>query len=226
MKAMILAAGRGERMRPLTDNCPKPLLKVAGTRLIEFHLQRLAAAGVSDVVINYAWLGEMFPRLLGDGSRYQLNIRYSDEGDQALETAGGIMRALPLLGSETFVVINGDIWTDYDFTGLPSDLSGLAHLVLIDNPGHHPKGDFALDDHGRVEDRPVLTFSGIGVYSAALFAPYQEGVVPLAPILRDAMHQGQVSGEHFTGQWWDIGTVDRLQALENYLTTRVTDLNG
>ncbi len=204
-------------MRPLTDTCPKPLLKVGGRRLIEYHLLALAKAGVTDVVINYAWLGRMFPQTLGDGSRYHVNIHYSNEGDQALETAGGIIRALPLLGNDPFIVVNADIWTDFQFETLPDTPQGLAHLVLVDNPPHHSQGDFEIDANGHVHDRPALTYSGIGVYSPALFEAQQESVLPLAPLLRHAMSEGKVTGEHFTGQWWDIGTPQRLHELDSHL---------
>ena len=218
MMAMILAAGRGERMRPLTDTCPKPLLQVGGQCLIEHHIHHLAKAGVHDIVINYAWLGEQFPACLGDGSRYGVSIKYSDEGATALETAGGIINALPLLHGDIFLVVNGDIWTDYDFTRLPKQLSGVAHLVLVDNPAHHPQGDFSLAGDGKVSDVPALTFSGIGVYARKLFTPYEKQIKPLAPLLRSAMQQGQVSGEHYRGQWWDVGTPARLQELDAFLS--------
>jgi MurNAc alpha-1-phosphate uridylyltransferase len=217
MKAMILAAGRGERMRPLTDDCPKPLLQVGGQRLIEYHLQQLASAGFHDIVINTARLGEQFPQYLGDGSRYGVRLHYSHEGTTALETAGGIIHALPLLDSETFLVVNGDIWTDYDYAKLPKTLKGLAHLVLVDNPVHHPDGDFQLTPELRVIDKPGLTFSGIGLYARELFSPFESQVKPLAPLLRAAMAQDAVTGEYYAGQWWDIGTPQRLQALHEYL---------
>ena len=218
MKAMILAAGLGERMRPLTDLCPKPLLSVGGRRLIEYHLQQLSAAGYNDIVINTARLGEQFVQVLGDGERYGVRIQYSHEGDAPLETAGGIIHALSILDSEVFLVINGDIWTDYDYTHLPRSLNGLAHLVLVDNPSQHPQGDFQLTSQGQVIDKPGLTFSGIGVYARELFTPYSTQVKPLAPLLRAAMAQHAVSGEYYPGQWWDIGTPQRLQALDQYLT--------
>ena len=217
MKAMILAAGRGERMQPLTDTCPKPLLAVGGQRLIEYHLQQLAAAGFTDIVINTARLGEQFPQCLGDGKRYGVSIQYSHEGETALETAGGIIHALPLLDSEVFLVVNGDIWTDYDYARLPNKLNGLAHLVLVDNPLHHPDGDFQLTQEQCVIDQPGLTFSGIGLYARELFTPFVSQVKPLAPLLRAAMAQNAVSGEYYAGQWWDIGTPQRLQELDNYL---------
>ena len=224
MKAMILAAGRGERMRPLTDSTPKPLLKVAGKMLIEYHLYNLARAGVTEVVINHAWLGEQFQQMLGDGERYNLKINYSDEGDNALETAGGIIKALPLLGAEPFIVVNGDIWTDYDYRELHQP-AGLIHLVLVDNPLHHPQGDFGLDDGGVVLDQfqvqsdqlSLLTYSGIGVYAPEIFTKLKSGVQPLAPVIRQAIARQQVSGEHFKGQWWDIGTPERLLELERLI---------
>lgn len=218
MKAMILAAGRGERMRPLTDSTPKPLLRVGGHALIEYHLMALAKAGFDSVVVNHAWLGQQIEDTLGDGSRYGLNICYSAEG-KALETAGGIIKALPLLGEDAFLVINGDIWCDYDFSRLPKHIEGLAHLVMIDNPPHNPQGDFALLDNGLLdpEQGDRLTFSGIGIYKPAFFEGLEAGVVPLAPLLREAMKQQQVSGEYFVGQWLDIGTPQRLAELDEQL---------
>lgn len=224
MKAMILAAGRGERMRPLTDTTPKPLLKVAGKRLIEYHLENLARAGVTEVVINYAWLGTQFPATLGNGERYNLKINYSDEGETALETAGGIIKALPLLGEQPFIVVNGDIWTDYDYRQL-ENTDSLIHLVLVDNPVHHPQGDFGLTDAGIVLDQsqaqinrlPLLTYSGIGVYSPEIFTKLESGVQPLAPVIRQTIERQQVSGEHYSGRWWDIGTPERLQELDRLI---------
>lgn len=216
---MILAAGRGERMRPLTDQTPKPLLPVGGRPLIEHHLQRLAAAGYRDVVINLAWLGAQIRDTLGDGHRFGLRIRYSEETRGALDTAGGIRHALPMLGDLPFLVLNGDIWCDHPLT--PHDPgAALAHLVLVDNPEQHPRGDFALHG-GRVEDadRARLTFSGIGYYRPELFAGLTDGPQPLAPLLRRAMAQGLVSGEHHRGSWIDVGTPQRLQALDSRLST-------
>src|ERR1700712_678669 len=198
MKAMILAAGKGERLRPLTLHTPKPLVRVGGVPLIEYHLRALEAAGVAEVVINHAWLGQQIEDYLGDGHRLGLNIRYSPEGEP-LETGGGIFRALPLLGDEPFLVVNGDIWTDCDFAGLAAPLKGLAHLVLVDNPLHHPGGDFALVD-GQVRDDaslPRLTYSGIAILHPQLFAGCSDGAFKLAPLLRDAMAKGQVTDEHF-----------------------------
>lgn len=214
MKAMILAAGRGERMRPLTDTTPKPLLKIADKSLIEYHILALKKAGINELVINIAWLGEQIKIALGDGENYGVQIHYSDEGEQALETAGGIIKALPLLGDDDFIVVNGDIWCDYDFSRLPTKPQGMAHLVMVDNPQHHPQGDFAL--HNALlstEGENKLTFSGIGLYRAALFENLAATVQPLAPLLRTAMQQGKVSGEYFQGQWLDIGTPERLAEL-------------
>jgi MurNAc alpha-1-phosphate uridylyltransferase len=218
MKAFILAAGRGERLRPLTDSTPKPLLKVGGQSLIEYHPHGLAKAGFHDVVINIAWLGEQIQAALGTGERYDLRITYSHEQRGALETAGGIIHALPLLGAAPFTVVNADIWTDYDFRRLPAEPDGLAHLVLVDNPPQHPAGDFALqDDRVLASGAHCLTYSGIGVYRPELFAGLPQGVRPLAPLLREAMARGEVSGEHYRGRWLDIGTAARLQALDQEL---------
>lgn len=219
MKAMILAAGRGERMRPLTDELPKPLLKAGAHCLIEYHLYQLAAAGFHEVVINVAWLGEKIIEHIGNGEKYGLQIHYSNEGDQALETAGGIFKALPLLGEQAFLVINGDVWTDYPYAELKDfQLSGLAHLVLVNSPGHNPQGDFAIK-HNRVlnQGEQKFTFSGIGVYSKEFFAGMSPGKAPLAPMLREAIERGQVTGEVYQGYWLDIGTPQRLQQLEELL---------
>lgn len=214
---MILAAGRGERMRPLTDHTPKPLLQAGGRALIEYHIGHLVAAGITELVINHAHLGAQIEAALGDGSRYGATIRYSAEG-KALETAGGIFNALPLLGDEPFVVVNGDVWSDYPFAQLPTSITGLAHLVLVDNPPQHAKGDFALIG-GRVaaDGETKLTFSGISVLSPRLFEDCSPGAFPLAPLLRQAMARGLVSGEHYRGRWHDIGTPQRLQALDDEL---------
>lgn len=214
---MILAAGLGTRMRPLTDHTPKPLLQAGGRSLIEWHLMRLREAGFTEVVINTAWLGEQLEAALGDGSHYGLSIVWSREGTP-LETAGGIRRALPLLGNAPFAVINGDIWTDFDRRRL-REPEGLAHLVLVNNPEHHPEGDFGLDSSGHVRDNASvrLTFSGIGVYHPDLFRALPDGEARLAPLLRAAMDHDAVTGEHFTGSWWDIGTPQRLQQLDAFL---------
>jgi MurNAc alpha-1-phosphate uridylyltransferase len=217
--ALIFAAGRGERMRPLSDTTPKPLLRVGGKRLIEWHLERLAAAGVRDVVINTSHLAESFPAALGDGSRWKLRIAYSYEGREPLETGGGMLRALPLLGAGPFIAVNGDIFCDLDFSTLPLDPEGLAHLVLVDNPPHHPHGDFGLLA-GRVsdgDDGARLTFAGIGVYRPVLLDGLQPGRFSLVPLLRAAMREGRVSGEHFRGRWSDVGTPQRLAELARLL---------
>lgn len=213
MKAMILAAGRGERMRPLTDLTPKPLLKIGGKPLIEHQINRLRQAGYRDIIINTAWLGEQIRQALGDGRRYQVNIRYSDEGKTALETGGGIFKALPLLGDGHFLVINSDIWCDHPLTAPTFQNDYLAHLVLVDNPPHNNRGDFSLE-HGMVRNTsPQLTFSGIGWYHADLFTDCQPGKFPLAPLLRKAADENRVSGEHYQGMWLDIGTPERLQQI-------------
>jgi len=213
MKAMILAAGRGERLRPLTDSTPKPLVEVGRYRLIEWHLHNLSAAGFKQVVINLAHLGDQIREFIGDGSRYNVEVAYSQEPEGALETGGGIFQALPLLGDD-FVVINGDIWTDFPLANLKAGRS-LAHLVLVDNPEHNPAGDFILDK-GRVSDvgeHKRFTFSGVGVYQRQLFEHCKAGRFALAPLLKQAMAEAQVSGEHYHGHWYDIGTLPRLLAL-------------
>jgi MurNAc alpha-1-phosphate uridylyltransferase len=225
MKAMILAAGRGERMRPLTDTCPKPLLAAGGKPLIVWHIERLVAAGITGLVINHAHLGQMIEDALGDGARFGLPIAYSPEGS-ALETAGGIARALPLLGDAPFVVVNGDVFCDADFAALARVAEGLsadgplAHLLLVPNPDHNPGGDFGLLPDGHVTDDgrgERLTFSGIGAYHPALFA----GVAPakLAPLLRAAMAAGKVTGARHDGRWVDVGTPQRLAELDASLRT-------
>ncbi len=228
MRAMILAAGRGERMRPLTDHTPKPLLQAGGKPLIAWHIERLVRAGITELVINHAHLGAQIERVLGDGSRFGAAIRYSDEGT-ALETAGGIANALHLLGDDIFAVINGDIYCDYNFARLPAlaaqvqERQDAAHLVLVDNPAHHPQGDFLLQD-GRVIDSapaprpPALTFSGIGLYHPELFADIPRGSkAALAPLLRKHIALGKVSGEHHRGIWIDVGTPQRLHELDRQL---------
>lgn len=220
MKAMILAAGRGERMRPLTDVTPKPLLKVGGKCLIEHHLINLANAGFTDVVINVAWLGQQIIDAIGKGKKYNLNIVYSDEADQALETGGGIYNALPLLGDEPFLVVNGDVWTDYPFKKL-RDLKLLdkAHLVLVNNPQHNLQGDFAINNNRLLESADEkFTFSGIGVYSRVFFEESEDGKYPLAPMIRKYIAQDKISGELYAGRWMDIGTQQRLDELNIILS--------
>ena len=222
MKAMILAAGRGERMRPLTDNIPKPLLKVAGKSLIEHHINNLKSAGFTELVINTAWLPEKIHQQLSDGSQYGVSIEYSDE-KEALETGGGIKKALPLLG-DSFLVVNGDVWCDYDYSQLPVLADNmLAHLVMVSNPEHNPDGDFSITDDllsNNMQDG--LTFSGIGLYRSALFN-HKEQRFPLAPLLRQAADNEKISAEFFTGQWLDIGTPERLEQLNLQLST-TTDI--
>ena len=220
MKAMILAAGRGERMRPLTDLLPKPLLAVGGKPLIVHHIEKLKSAGVTELVINHAWLGHKLVEVLGDGSALGVTIHWSAE-ESALETAGGIVQALPLLGADPFLVINGDTWLDLDYHTLVSQPLGddLAHLWLVPNPPQHPSGDFALQG-GRVVDTPAFTFSGVGLYDPAAFASLAGGARKLAPLLRDWMAQGRVGGSLLAGEWRDIGTVDRLRELDDQLQAR------
>jgi len=227
MKALVFAAGRGERMRPLTDATPKPLLEAGGKPLIAWHLERLAALGVRDVVVNTSWLAPRFPEALGDGARWGLRLHYAYEGDEPLETGGGMLNALPLLGDAPFLLVNGDVWTDHDFASLPREPAGLAHLVLVDPPAHAPRGDFALDADGRVrEDGPRrLTYAGIGVYRPELLQGWRDIVgevetshgrpkFRLAPILRAHMAQGAIGGEHHRGRWTDVGTPERLALLD------------
>jgi MurNAc alpha-1-phosphate uridylyltransferase len=230
---LLLAAGRGERMRPLTAHMPKPLLVAGGRMLVEWHLDGLARAGYRDVVVNTAHLAAQFAPALGDGARFGLRIAYAHEGDEPLETGGGMLHALPLLG-EQFHAVNADIHADFDFARLPREPAGLAHLVLVDNPAHHPRGDFWLDAAGGVhggEDAPSpaarrLTFAGIGAYRAGLFDDWRTVVgaspgaaldpprFPLAPLLRAAMRRGRVTGERHGGAWTDVGTPERLAALD------------
>jgi MurNAc alpha-1-phosphate uridylyltransferase len=246
MKALVFAAGLGERMRPLTDTTPKPLLVAGGKPLIEWHLEKLAAIGIREIVVNTSWLAAQFPRALGDGSRWGIDLHFLYEGETPLETGGCLWNALPFLreGNEAFLAVNGDVWTDYDFSRLPDEPNGDAHLVLVDNPPQHPRGDFALrfplpfaGEGGRrpgegeigevVSDgESKLTFSGIGVYRPSLFDDWREiiGDAPganetpprfkLAPLLRAAMARGAVTGEHHRGRWTDVGTPERLAELD------------
>jgi MurNAc alpha-1-phosphate uridylyltransferase len=213
MRAMILAAGRGERLRPLTDALPKPLVDIGGKPLIEYHLENLAGAGFRSVVINQGHLGDALPQALGDGSRWGLTILWSNEQPEALETGGGIFQALPNLGPSPFLVINGDVWTDYPYARLRAVKCDWAHLVMVPNPEHHPKGDFALEG-GRIREHgnKRLTFSGIGVYNPRLFRGCTAGKFSVVPLLRSAMNTNLVTGEEFRGVWNDIGTLERLKA--------------
>ena len=219
MKAMILAAGKGERLRPLTLHTPKPLVQAGGKRLIEYHLEALAKAGFTEIVINHAWLGQQIEDHLGDGSQFGVRIQYSPEGEP-LETGGGIFQALALLGDMPFAVVNGDIWTDYDFAALRQPLTGLAHLVLVDNPAHHMGGDFSLSA-GQVQEgvagADTLTYSGIAVLHPELFRGCTAGAFKLAPLLRKAMAAGQVTGERLQGHWVDVGTHERLAEVESLI---------
>jgi MurNAc alpha-1-phosphate uridylyltransferase len=226
MKAMILAAGRGERMRPLTDDRPKPLLEVGGRSLLEWHLVALARAGIVDIVINLAWRGERIREALGDGAHHGVRIRYSDEGDAALETGGGIFRALPFLGAAPFLVVNGDIWTDYDHARPPPlDDGALASLVLVPNPPHHPGGDFGLEaraggGHDVLTEpgaAPRHTYSGIGVYRPEFFEGCTDGRFPLLPLLRRAGAARRLRGLLYQGMWCDVGTPQRLRELDDRL---------
>jgi len=229
MKALVFAAGLGERMRPLTLHTPKPLLEVAGKPLIVWHLERLAALGVREVVVNTAWLAEQFPTMLGDGSQWGLRLHFMYEGQTPLETGGGILNALPVLGDAPFLVVNGDIWTDFDFATLPREPQGQAHLVLVDNPVQHPRGDFILHDDGTVGDvgnAPRLTYAGVGVFRPGIVQGWREVIggtdgaaatppqFGLAPLMRHAMGDGRVTGQHHRGRWTDVGTPERLAALD------------
>ncbi|MBZ0329951.1 nucleotidyltransferase family protein [Halomonas sp. ANAO-440] len=221
MKAMILAAGLGTRMRPLTDRCPKPLLPVAGKPLIVHHLERLAVAGIHEVVINVSYRAGQIIEALGDGSAFGVAISWSRE-ETPLETGGGIQRALPLLGDSPFLLVNGDIWCDLDPASLPALNDDLAHLVLVDNPDHHPRGDFHLTPQGRVHDQgePRLTFAGISLLDPALVADHGPGAFALAPLLRQAMANNRVGGSHHCGAWVDVGTPERLAWLDQQLRSR------
>ncbi len=232
MRALIFAAGKGERMRPLTETRPKPLLEVGGKPLIVWHLEKLAALAVTDVVINISWLAPCFEPALGDGSRWGLRLHYSHEGSEPLETGGGMLHALRFLGDAPFLAVNGDIWSDFDFTRLPREPKGLLHLVMVDNPPQHANGDFALDPAGQLhrDGENKLTYSGIGVYRPALLRDWQKTIgaangadaepprFKLAPLLFAAIDQGQASGQRHDGRWTDVGTPERLAQLEQSLS--------
>ena len=223
MKAFILAAGRGERMRPLTDHIPKPLLPAGGKPLIVWHLERLAAAGFREIVINHAHLGEQIEAALGDGAQWGLHIRYSAEPPGALETAGGIANALPLLGDQPFLVVNGDIWCDFDFGRFSGSTAADAHLVMVANPTHHAGGDFSLDGERVIyaSGEQTLTYAGIGIFSPSFFAGVKPGtVMKLRPLLDAAIAVERLSGERFDGRWVDVGTPQRLAELDHELSSR------
>lgn len=223
MKAMILAAGRGERMRPLTDRHPKPLLKVDGKALIEWHIEALKEAGIKDILINTSWLGDQIPEYLGDGAYWGVNLTFSHE-PKALETAGGIRKALEFFDGEPFIVVNGDVWTDFSYQGLLKQPSKLAHIVMVPNPDHNPEGDFHLRDDGLViaEGDSKYTFSGVGVYRPEVFEDLPgDEAYPLAPVLKELMVEAEVTGELFNGRWHDIGTPERLEALNLSFQRRI-----
>lgn len=218
MKAMILAAGRGERLRPLTDHTPKPLLMAGGKPLVQHLVEALAANGFGDIVVNLAWRGRQIREFLSDGAHFGVRIAYSEEGDEALETGGGIRKALPLLGNGPFLVVNGDIATDYPFRNLRREPAGMLHLVLVPNPPQHPQGDFALQGRALFPAGDACyTFGGIGVYRPELFVPLAEGRFPLRPLLQEAMQKGAATGELYRGFWMDIGTGERLRTFDEYL---------
>jgi MurNAc alpha-1-phosphate uridylyltransferase len=218
MKAMLLAAGRGERMRPLTDHTPKPLLPAGGKPLIAWHLEALARAGVREVIINLSWLGPQIRAALGDGREFGLQIQYSEEGSPPLETGGGIFQALPLLGPAPFLVVNADTFTDIDVSTLELSAAADARLVLVPNPPQHPRGDFGLAGEAIVDRDPrPFTYSGIGIFSARLFAGCAAGPFPLLPLLKRASAAGRLHGQLHAGQWLDIGTPERLAGLNQLL---------
>jgi MurNAc alpha-1-phosphate uridylyltransferase len=225
MRAMILAAGRGERLRPLTDNLPKPLVDIAGKPLIEHHLESLAAAGFREIVVNQGHLGDQLREAVGDGRRWSININWSDEQPDALETGGGIFKALPSLGDSPFLVVNGDICTDYPFARLRAVKCDWAHLVMISNPGHNPDGDFSLQGARiREEGGGLLTFSGIGVYHPRLFDNCRPGKFSVVPLLRSAMANHLVTGEKYSGRWGDAGTLERLELIRQSLAQQAVAL--
>jgi MurNAc alpha-1-phosphate uridylyltransferase len=220
MRAMILAAGRGERMRPLTDKTPKPLLPVAGKPMIQYHIEALAAAGVRELVINLAWLGSQIRAALGDGSRFGVHIEYSDEGDAALETAGGVFKALPFLagpsGTDPFIVVSGDVWTQYPLAAAMNKLSSndVAHFVLVPNPDFHTRGDFGLVGDRLVDSGERYTYANIGVFRPEFFAGCKPGKFPLAPLMFDWIRKNRCSGELYRGVWHNVGTPQQLQQLD------------
>lgn len=214
---MILAAGRGERMRPLTDTMPKPLLSVGGKPLIQYHLDHLAGAGVRDVVINLAWHGSKIREVLGDGSRFGMRISYSDEGDAALETGGGICKALPLLGDAPFIVVSGDVWTDFPLSSLKLAANDVAHFVVVPNPDFHTRGDFGLVNGRMTETGTRHTYANIGMFTPEFFAGRKPEKFALAPLMFEWIRKERVSGELFEGAWHNVGTPTQLAALDREL---------
>jgi MurNAc alpha-1-phosphate uridylyltransferase len=234
-RALVFAAGKGERMRPLTNDTPKPLLRAGGKPLVEWHLEKLAASGVREVLLNISWLADKFEPALGDGSRWGLRLHYSHEGKEPLETGGGMLHARRVLGDAPFICVNGDVWTDYDFARLPTRPRAMAHLVMVANPVQHPKGDFRMEGDGtlRADGEPKYTYSGIAVYDPRILTGWREviGKVPgtelspprfkLAPLLFDAMARGEIHGEFHGGRWTDVGTPERLAALDESLKEKL-----
>ncbi len=220
MRAMILAAGRGERMRPLTDHTPKPLLAVAGKPMIQYHIEALAAAGVHEIVINLAWLGQQIRAAIGDGSQFGVRIQYSDEGDAALETGGGVFKALPFLagpsGIDPFLVVSGDVWTEYPLGDAMKKLvaADMAHFVVVPNPDFHARGDFGLAGDRLTDSGERYTYANIGVMRPEFFAGCQPGKFPLAPLMFDWIRKGEVSGELYRGVWHNVGTPQQLQQID------------
>jgi len=221
MKVMILAAGRGQRMRELTKNCPKPLLKINGQSLIEHHIHALKKQGFNEFVINVAYLGEQIKQVLGDGKQWGVSIAYSDESDTALETGGGIFKALPLLGENHFLVVNADVWIDFPYASLRKETCKKIHLVLVNNPEHNLAGDFQLKD-GQLVERggACLTYSGVGVFHPSVFSAERGGVFPLAPLIRRQIPYAEVSGQLHNSVWVDVGTPERLAFLESQMVTQ------
>ena len=219
MRAMILAAGRGERMRPLTDHMPKPLLPVAGKPLMQYHIEALVAAGVREIVVNLAWKGAMIREALGDGKALGAELTYSDEGDAALETGGGVFKALPLLGNEPFIVVSGDVWTDFPLARLQSVLAAqdMAHFIVVPNPDFHARGDFALRDGRFVAEGPRYTYANIGVFRPEFFAGCKPGKFALAPLMFEWIARERVSGELYEGRWCNVGTPEQLAQLDREL---------
>jgi len=221
MKAMLLAAGRGERLRPVTDRIAKPLVKVGGKPLIEYHIEALARANIVDLVINTSWLAEQIVDTLGDGSRYGVTIQYSHE-PQALETAGGIVNALPLLGDRPFLVVSSDVWSDIDYSTITLPRGADMHLLMVSNPPHHPHGDFEIDNGKLRQPRPdgdeALTYSGIGLFQPKLFGDLPPGIRALRPVMLETIERRTASAEFHNGIWFDAGTAERISQIESHLS--------